>query len=198
MGVAVFRAVACIEKRELVYSIKNVQIMTCWVGGTSHPHGVCRQLSCHPCSHWGSETHWGVLIEGAVYTHPHGGNRVPRFITTDPWSKDAQWAGEGWSSVPIHQQAGSECSKRDFALSQQFLEILNETCLLILRDSGTVGAGAGKGPWRSECLLCYSAFLSFDLQGAFTFFWWVECPSPPFDSVCVYLRRWLKRGCPLQ
>ena len=42
---------------------------------------------------------------------------------------------------------------------------------IYLRDSGTVGAGAGKGPWRSECLLCYSAFVSFDLQRAFTFFW---------------------------
>ena len=125
-----------VEKSELVYCMKNMQIVTCWMRRHQLPHGGAKELPLHPTSHFGDLKPKGSVwlkaqfqsIQTQRKSHKgsqHKGSQIARFIIACRSGVGGCWQhnepGEGQSSNSGHKPEGDREQGSKYLLLIRFL-----------------------------------------------------------------------------
>lgn len=82
----------CVEEQELVYYIKNVQIMMCWVRRNKPPAWSWQVAPQHVSSCFGEVKTSGSFWLKAVLIYPHKGSKSQDLLLRDPRNR-RKWGG---------------------------------------------------------------------------------------------------------
>ena len=98
-----------VEKSELVYCMKNMQIVTCWMRRHQLPHGGAKELPLHPTSHFGDlkpkGSVWLKAQFQSIQTQRKSNRKIYYCLQIRGWGLlAAQWA-RGRAVLQLRSQA---------------------------------------------------------------------------------------------